>query len=400
MKLDLLLSRESFPQVFTDTLSKYLIQRFGWQGEISWKKRRELRKDILLVHGKLNLIFPACIESELLKPLIAEYAYNPHSFRYFLQNLYVKNVINKPFRHLVSTASIHIDPWVEQMSNWSILPGNHSIRVIELDCNKCRVLLKEGFNKKFIFNEIQLRKNNPGLPIPKLLEWDDDGKWYTEERVIALPWNRLSDNLVKEYALSGAQKALVDLYDLDCKAVKVSVWLFSLIQALGLAIERLPSLYTADDKDRLKNIVNWFNNIAHTGGDERVDIVQTHGDFQPANILIETNNRNKFYIIDWEYSEKRPIFYDALVFASECRSPKGMANRIHQLSLQNNIYWQWCFADSNQKQNLTHWLLSLFLLEDLLVRLHGLDVPDLIKQDTGLDTWLQEVEGMNWLVYE
>ena len=238
------------------------------------------------------------------------------------------------------------------------------------------------------------------MPIPKLLEWDDDGKWYTEERVIALPWNRLSDNLIKGYALSEAQKALVDLYGLDYEVVKVSARLSSLMSPLGMAIDKLSALYTADDKARLKNIINWLNNIAHTGGGEQVDIVQTHGDFQPANILIDTNNGNKLYIIDWEYSEKRPIFYDALVFASECRSPKGMANRIHQLSLQNNMSWQWCFADSNQKQNLTHWLLSLFLLEDLLVRLHGLDVPDLIKQDTGLDTWLQEVEGMNWLVYE
>ena len=77
-----------------------------------------------------------------------------------------------------------------------------------------------------------------------------------------------------------------------------------------------------------------------------------------------------------------------------------MAKRMNQLLNNNNLSWQWCFEENSRKQNLSFWLLSLFLLEDLLVRLNGLDIPNLIKKDIGLDNWLREIGKISWLTHE
>ena len=61
-----------------------------------------------------------------------------------------------------------------------------------------------------------------------------------------------------------------------------------------------------------------------------VDTAQSHGDFQPANILIPTvSDQRNVYLIDWEYTDKRCRWYDAMVFVLNSRSPIGLAGRVH-----------------------------------------------------------------------
>ena len=61
--------------------------------------------------------------------------------------------------------------------------------------------------------------------------------------------------------------------------------------------------------------------------------------------------------------------------------------------------WSWCFGDTTRVE-LHRWMMALFLLEDLLVKLEELKIADLIAKSDGLNTWLSEVESMEWLFDE
>ena len=90
--------------------------------------------------------------------IVSEYAYNPNLLRRFLQKIYIKISISNYFEHLFAKTSVSVSPWIESLDKVCIVPGNQSIRIINLETLTCRVILKDGFSSKSIRNEIYLRQ--------------------------------------------------------------------------------------------------------------------------------------------------------------------------------------------------------------------------------------------------
>lgn len=400
MKIELLESREQFSRIFSETFVEYLKYRFSWNGELTWLKGIHSNHNILITNKKLNIIFPSLLPSKLLIPLVREYSYNTIFILNLLQKAYVNLSIKKPIRYWFCNESIKINPWIPEIERLTILPGNHAIRIFEFDEDFCWVFLKKDFSKLFLSKQIKLRLNYPDLPIPKLLDYSDDYLWYSEERVFALPLNRLSNKAIKKEIIDESKFALLDLYSSKSKFIVVKNRLNFLLLALDDAIKNLPSCYDSQEQDKLLELIDWLKIIVLEGKDKKIEIAQTHGDFQAANILVDTNNKNKIYLIDWEYTDQRSIFYDALVFELNARSPKNFGNRLKRLFMSGDNSWQWCFKNSKQKNSLTKWLIGLFLIEDLLVRLVELNINLMIRTDSGLSIWCKEVKQMQWLKYD
>ena len=121
--------------------------------------------------------------------------------------------------------------------------------------------------------------------------------------------------------------------------------------------------------------------------DYEIELVQSHGDFQPANILVD-NIDQQLYLIDWEYTAKRSVHYDALVFASQCRFPQELSERVRSILNETNVSWNWCIKNASTK--LSKLELIIFLIEDLIVRLFELQIPNMINKDSGLDIYFPE----------
>jgi len=395
MRLDLLIKRENFSEVFNKTLSKYMLEKYNWTGEIVWTKMKYKRTSkVFLANHKLNIIYPSNLNRDYLREIVKEYSYNSNFLRRFIQKLYIH--FSFSFELLTTNSMINIKPWSSVFNDICIIPGNHSIRLIDFKQNLCIVILKEGFNKDFINQELKLRKKHPYLPIPKLLNADNN--FYVEEQISVLPINRIENQLIKDKAIKDAQLAMVSLYNINSKSFKVNSILDNILGAIAIALKKLPSVYSDNEKAHINKIANWLQDIVLPFSNENIDIVQSHGDFQPANIVIDSYNESKLYLIDWEYTNKRSFFYDALVFASMSRSPSGLSKRMHNIFIaENQKSWQWCFGTKNNRYKLLNWMVAIFLLEDLLVRLQELMIPTLKKSDNGLNIWLIEVEMMGWL---
>jgi len=128
-----------------------------------------------------------------------------------------------------------------------------------------------------------------------------------------------------------------------------------------------------------------------------IDIVQSHGDFQPANIIIPTvSDQRLVYLIDWEYTEKRCRWYDAMVFELHSRSPVGLASRISEWLSDENIAFlsiQWCGIDKTGSS--ARYIVATFLLEDLLLRLVDTTIPGLRQPNSGFLRFIDELLSVN-----
>ena len=120
-----------------------------------------------------------------------------------------------------------------------------------------------------------------------------------------------------------------------------------------------------------------------------IDLVLSHGDFQPANIICSEND---FWIIDWEYSNYRSVFYDALVFELKCRFPLGLSKRfeikLRKLDNKNN-YLNWTGQSLNYDKKYYY---LIFFLEDLFLRMDEISTNLIENKSNSLSTYLNEIE--------
>ena len=85
MKLEQLIKRENFKQIFTDSISSYLEKTSTWRGEIIWGEHGDSQSLNLLVNDKLNIIYPSSMVKKQLLPLVAEYSYSRNLLKSWAQ---------------------------------------------------------------------------------------------------------------------------------------------------------------------------------------------------------------------------------------------------------------------------------------------------------------------------
>ena len=84
MRLDLLLKRENFAQIFEQSFTKYLLDVLGVVAVVNWRGGSKSDASLLANH-KLNIIYSKSIDRVKLKSIVSEYAYHPNILRCFLQ---------------------------------------------------------------------------------------------------------------------------------------------------------------------------------------------------------------------------------------------------------------------------------------------------------------------------
>jgi len=400
MRLDLLLERESFPDTFINTLTLYLKQCYGWNGRVEWSQKNDVPTEKFvskfLVNEKLNLIFPSDTTAATLRALGAEYIYHPNLIRRWLQYLYVTFSVTNLFRRLTSRALIRIEPLPDCAKQWCILPGNHTIRILDYRRNHSIVLLKCGFNQDYFSNEIYVRKRFSDLPGPKLLDANHEEGWYIEEIISGLPLNRLADKHTVESTMNAARSAMVSLYDRTSVSLLINNWLMSRHEQLLNTVKILPTVYGGSVKNSLLHLADWLTAyIKNSINDAQLlPLVTTHGDFQDANILLPKDKLDvAVYLIDWEYSAQRCIWYDALVYSLKSRFPSGLSERVLEwiaddYAQQDTL--DWCCSDLVKKWD-ARVIIACFLIEDLIVWIGDTTIPSLKVPQSGFLTFIGEV---------
>jgi len=270
---------------------------------------------------------------------------------------------------------------------WVFIPGNHSIRVVDIINNRCFVFLKSGFNVKFIESDANIRLKYQWLKAPKVIQ--KKACWYEEQRLVGLPWNRLSSDDLKKKVIIRAQNHLLMLYQKTTVKVSMKDYVSKISNSILIFLETNFSSLLNQEKDIIKNFVAELGILLNKySSTVNIDLVCTHGDFQPGNILCTEDD---FWIIDWEYSDQRSIYYDALVFDLESRFPAGLSrrfkNKINNLDFTNN-YLIWVGKSLNSDKN---YYFYVFFLEDLLLRLNELSVDLIYAKSEALSKYLSEL---------
>ncbi|MBA7581762.1 hypothetical protein ES708_23673 [subsurface metagenome] len=404
MKISLLLEREPFSSIFEETMSAFFSDYFKQDYKVKWyqgdsDKKIAVFKDetqIWKCNPQLNAIFVPGAEKKVFEPITREFSYTPVWWRKPFQYVYVKTATHRIWGKYLAKINIKISPVVPDAKDLLIIGGNYKLRLLDYKRKKCFVILKKGFNSNFYEREINARRlaYNLKLPVPSILEEVSSNiKWYVEEYVIGTPINRLKESKRSRFILGECIKALRILGEHTREETDVENYVGRLSESIKSNIISNHLLIEGEQARLLDYLDKARSLIVELSRDciGKINTVIAHGDFQPANIII---NGDCYWIIDWEYSCRRQAEYDGLVYLLKSRFPCGMAKRLKSLLKDDRIWTEpiLCKWPDGGKMDLRckRFILAVFLLEELSLRIEENSNPMFKKLGAGFYDFINE----------
>ena len=136
-----------------------------------------------------------------------------------MQRFYIFVATKKLFEQIFLNAEIEIYVPNDCFNELVFLPGNHSIRVVNIKNNEIYVYVKKGFNKQYLINDAKARKQNNIERVPYVFNLNEDQGWFIEERIEGIPIDKINSSTKRKDALHFAQKDLKELYSSSKKNV-------------------------------------------------------------------------------------------------------------------------------------------------------------------------------------
>jgi hypothetical protein len=392
MKISILLKREPFEKIFTNTLELFLNDVYNKEFKVNWIYSRSLINNInddkyWICNSHINSIFVKNVNNDVFKNINAEYGYNPHKvWNSIFQYLYIKLSQSKFFSHFFATSFISIEPRLENSVNKLIIGGNNKIRVLDIKNNEVYVILKKGFDRSYMKNEVYVRRKFPFLKTTDILKYNNSSFWYIEELVNGFPLDRINDK--KNFS----NKILNNIRELHFKTSKLyslKNYLNKIKHKLYFKLNRL-SKNDNFPNNRIKKIISDLMGLLKNY-DLEIILSFSHGDFHKSNFIC---NKSDFWIIDWENSGYKQIGYDVFIFMIGSRINLGFANNCiklfedsssHQFIIKN---WPELFKNFKIKKE----YFITFLIEDFLFYLNEIQNSILFKDYSILEKRCNEYE--------
>lgn len=311
MRISLLEKREDFYKILELTLS-----------ETDYFPSDKKSYSQFYVNRYLNFIATLSLNEETFKILKNEYSNSVSLWKKYAQKIYVYLAINKKSRNFLSHKTILIS---KKYDKFLILGGNHRIRIFPEDLSFSLLLLKKNENVKFIRNDLEVRLKHNLSYCPKILEQKES--WIKEEYFEGFPLNRIDQNRLREKVINSlivthwSELIKISMFELDIKSYKNKI--FDEVK------------YRIKDNSKLiKKIIGVIDLVFDLIPLKKVQMAYTHGDFQNANILINSNDAYK--VIDWEHADTRFYLYDFFILNSQQRKTNNInqnleINQFHYL---------------------------------------------------------------------
>src|SRR5207244_8868543 len=191
-------------------------------------------------------------------------------------------------------------------------------------------------------------------------------EWFTEELIPGTPLNRVPGAADRARAFAAARAALGRLVARTLRSVGVKGYVDALVREVAEAAAA--PLFATQRATLGRTLATLARVIERLPGPSTVETAETHGDFQPGNVLVA---RDGVWLIDWEYTGRRQAGFDLLTHRLASRFPAGLAARVHEAAgggdrLGEAMHgWpgvDWSTTEARRRA------LALFLLEELLVR--------------------------------
>lgn len=182
--------------------------------------------------------------------------------------------------------------------------GQNKIRLISFDQKLILNITRNDSRKPFFLKEIENRRGINVIPaMPKLLEADPGGLYFTEEWIPGFPFWRLhSDDM--PLAFEKVTGILWEFYEKrGYRMVSIQFYSDRLAQGIQMLSKKLDKNAQDSLLESVGKLKGWIAQLAEFS----IRVVQSHGDFHPGNVIV---SGEKIVLLDWENSAERSLYHD------------------------------------------------------------------------------------------
>lgn len=380
MKITLLEKRENFKAVFISTLVSFIKSNQDFNNE-------DLRPVCLRYNRLLNIVYPENFSSNNLWTLVQDYRFHKNPVRRSIQRLYVFLAIKTPFEKIFSSYLLKNYHLPENMFQCAFLPGSHSIRIIDFEKDICFVVAKPGVISDFLESDVGYRKKVSIAP--KVLNYDPSKRFYTEKRISGISVDRILDHDKSIFAYSKVKNIMRDRYSESLEEIPFKIYLSGLCSELNNLVASLSDRLGYEFCERILRMQKICERFALACEIEFVLVCDSHGDFQSGNILVTNND---IWLIDWEYSDRRSLFFDAIVLECETRKIYNLAERLESFYMRIKKKEKLLSWTGKDLTNNNEAYFFIFLLEEIILLLKEVSANYVINPIKVITPRLKELE--------
>jgi hypothetical protein len=299
-------------------------------------------------------------------------------------------------RNALAEHDIHIEPDIPNASQLLIIGGNTRLKIFDYASQQVTTVLKQGFDKKFIFRDIEVRHRHPWLPAPEIGDVLDSGQAYVEPLIHGTVADRLRNRATAAMALQSAIESIIHLESASFRSIPSMEWLSKTVEAC-----KNPAFGPQKGREQtvertiamLELLESRFTNLA-ADALPLIGVAESHGDLQPGNVVVSNEGVS---LIDWERTDERIAGYDCMTLALDSRRRiDGLVARISELAegrlgTPGAEHARLRLAHGGDRRR-TGALIAAYLLEELRFHLEECTAGPLYGPTRGLSALLHELE--------
>lgn len=322
MKISEIKLRENVYEVLAKTLSDYFLHRYNIDAKVSINEK--------LIQGWNSFEFMSSLYSDspgqkVRKYLSDEFRHTPIWYRRLPQYFLGRILTTSLALSLNGKKSLWIEPPLPNDHDTLIVPGNKRIRIFNFASGVVAAIAKSGYDDFSIKKEISVRYKNDLGPFLPISVADNNCRWFEEPIISGFSLPRCPPFSGKpQYEKDAVSK--LSLWQENSMSTSVpSSYVETLAESITKKGEAAKSTLPSFEQELLVSAVVFLKKRAVAC--DKVELVFSHGDFQPGNVLVDQKSK-KVWIIDWEYAAHRSRYYDFFVWSLLSRYPSGLKKRL------------------------------------------------------------------------
>ena len=210
MRISILEEREDFSQIFCDTIKDYWFNKYNQVVSIELVAPKKESSEIMYAHKYFNFIAKQDTPSRAFEALRNEYSYNSSIIKRLLLKTYF-NFSTNPFTiPFFAHNKYYVSPFIPEKEPFIFYGGNTRIRIVYPNKNKTVVLLKNGFDRTYIVNEINFRSKVDLKIAPKWYNYNLENEYFIEAYIPGTPINRIASLVQQKKFVQEAMNSLLD----------------------------------------------------------------------------------------------------------------------------------------------------------------------------------------------
>lgn len=322
MKISELKQREDIYSVLSETLETYYNYRYSKEIRVS---SSENLHQCWHVCETLNSLHCSNLGPRPRRYLSNEFRHSPIWYRKVPQYFLGLFITTPLVLGLVSKMALWVEPPLPDAQDSLIIPGNRRIRIFNFASGVVTAIAKNGYDDFSLKKEISVRYKTDLGPFLPISDADNNCRWFEEPIISGFSLPRCPPFAGKARYEKEAVSKLSLWQENSMSASAPSSYVETLSESITKKGEAAKSIFPSFKQELLVSALDFLRKRAIAY--DKVELVFSHGDFQPGNVLVDQKSK-KVWIIDWEYAAYRSRYYDFFVWSLLSRYPSGLKKRL------------------------------------------------------------------------